>query len=142
MGQTGCPHDGKVDGKVVSTTHPYLGALAGCLGCSLGRLHTRPGAPWERHDGALGSPLYPPAAVLRHKAMACGPSSSRGGHCWARAGFSCHTQAWRDAQGSRGEVRSFFLPTTSLGFSFWRQGLKASGWGWVRLKGAVGTCAS
>lgn len=75
MGQTGCPHDG----KVVSTTHPYLGALAGYLGCSLGRLHTRPGAPWEHCDGVLGSPLYPPAAVLRHKAMACGPSSSRVG---------------------------------------------------------------
>lgn len=103
MGQTGCPHDGKVDGKVVSSTHLHLGALAGYVGRPLGRLHTRPGARWERHDGMLGSACTPPAAVLWHRPGPAGPSSSRGGHCWTTAGFSSHTQAWRNSAGCEGE---------------------------------------
>lgn len=79
MGQTGCPHDGKVDGKVVSSTHLHLGALAGYVGRPLGRLHTRPGARWERHDGVLGSACTRPAAVLWHRPGPAGPPSLEAG---------------------------------------------------------------
>lgn len=108
MGQTGCPHDGKVDGKVVSTTHLHLGALAGYLGCSLRRLHTRPGAPWERHDGALGSACTPQQRCCGTRPWPAGPPALEAGTAGPQLA-SPATQAWSDSAGLEGNGAELFL---------------------------------
>lgn len=119
MGHTGCPQDGLPSGKVVSPTactweHLQAGWAA------RGSLHT---VPVHRGNGmtAQASPAAPAVPLrLRH---ACGPSRCTGGRCWAQAGSSCHTPAWRNSAGLErgGTVVHFSLPTTSFGFSFWLQ---------------------
>lgn len=101
-GHTGCPHDGEADGEAVSTTLLHLGAPSWCiLGtplCAAAQGHGLWGPP-ALEAGTAGPQLAAPAA---HRPETL--SGVRGG-----------------------EVLSFFLPTTSLRFLFWRQGLKGSG---------------
>lgn len=112
MGQTGCPHDGKVDGNVMSTAHLSREHLqATWAGCTPILVHLG--------NAVMGrsAPPVPSALALRTRPW-LRASSSRGGTAGPQLAAPAARRLEKLSRARGAEALNFFLPTTCLGFSF------------------------